>query len=825
MKRSGLLRRVRINKILSSVFEYPLSIVEAPMGYGKTTAVMEFIKSENCPSMYIQFTKASEGCEGFWIGFIKEITRYDRSSGSKLKGLGFPANASQMEKVLSILNYIDFEKRTVFVIDDYHLCKCQGVSRFIKSIADESLDNLHILLVTRDTTNIDFTEMLAKGECCVISQQQLKFDRNEICSYCRMMDETISDTEIQRILEYTDGWVSFMYIVLLGAAQGIPIGMDKSMDELIENTLFNTYDHHIQDFLMKLSILDDFSEKMAFHITKDSQTHEILKKLFKENAFIIYDERTRNYRIHNVLLDFLRIRQHFAKSELEELNRRIGDWYLSKKEFMSAYEYFYKAGDYEYILSLLNDPHNIGKTLIRFVGASEMFQRLPEEIFYKYPVAYLQFIFMSILKGDERAAVNCLKRLDRLQKVYEEIKGIDDKYRNRIFAEILVVKKFTCFNHLKEITDISDRAIELLKGEKSYIMQREDEFTFGSPHLIYIYFREQGTFKQILELAKNKFSNHSKLSDGCGTGSEYLAQGEYALETGDFEHTELYSLKAIYMAETKTQQNIIICAKFNLIRLYIYQNKIDKALEMMKEFNKKLEGLGKAVLNTTVDLCKGYIYSNTGSIERIPEWIMTGNMERADLFYQGIGFNYLVYGKAVMASGNYLKLEVLSESFKECFAVFSNQLGFIHNGIFEAAAKYKLYGMDSGRKALERTLAMGQADGIIMPFVESYTYLKDMIDVIVQENPKDNFVKRIQNCGLEYIKILKSIGDTRASLSSREVQVLSLTAEGFKRDEIAEKLFMSQSTVKKHLQNIYGKLGVNSKFAAIKIAREYGLLN
>ena len=77
-------------------------------------------------------------------------------------------------------------------------------------------------------------------------------------------------------------------------------------------------------------------------------------------------------------------------------------------------------------------------------------------------------------------------------------------------------------------------------------------------------------------------------------------------------------------------------------------------------------------------------------------------MNTAELFYQGVAFNYLVYGKAVTASRNYLKLEILAESFVEYFAIYHNQLGFIHNGIFNAIAKYHLNGLEAGILALKK---------------------------------------------------------------------------------------------------------------------------
>jgi LuxR family maltose regulon positive regulatory protein len=61
-------------------------------------------------------------------------------------------------------------------------------------------------------------------------------------------------------------------------------------------------------------------------------------------------------------------------------------------------------------------------------------------------------------------------------------------------------------------------------------------------------------------------------------------------------------------------------------------------------------------------------------------------------------------------------------------------------------------------------------------------------------------------------------------LSERELEVLGLVAEGLSNREIADKLFLSVGTVKTHVHNIFGKLGVESRPRAIARARELDLV-
>lgn len=85
-----------------------------------------------------------------------------------------------------------------------------------------------------------------------------------------------------------------------------------------------------------------------------------------------------------------------------------------------------------------------------------------------------------------------------------------------------------------------------------------------------------------------------------------------------------------------------------------------------------------------------------------------------------------------------------------------------------------------------------------------------------------NWIKRTQSVNTEVLtneEIQKSL-----EVSNREKDVLIGMAEGLSNQQIADKLFLSESTIKTHSSNLFTKLDVQRRTQAVQKAREIGLL-
>ncbi|KTR88127.1 LuxR family transcriptional regulator [Microbacterium testaceum] len=73
-------------------------------------------------------------------------------------------------------------------------------------------------------------------------------------------------------------------------------------------------------------------------------------------------------------------------------------------------------------------------------------------------------------------------------------------------------------------------------------------------------------------------------------------------------------------------------------------------------------------------------------------------------------------------------------------------------------------------------------------------------------------------------RLMARLREPRISLSAREIEVLRLVARGASNADVAERLHITDATVKSHLAHVFSKLGVTSRTAAVSTARSLGIL-
>jgi LuxR family maltose regulon positive regulatory protein len=136
--------------------------------------------------------------------------------------------------------------------------------------------------------------------------------------------------------------------------------------------------------------------------------------------------------------------------------------------------------------------------------------------------------------------------------------------------------------------------------------------------------------------------------------------------------------------------------------------------------------------------------------------------------------------------------------------------------------------------SLERVLTLAEPEGFIRTFVDEGPAMAELLRQAHSRNIRPDYVSKLLTAFSDVPSEISDVGlDPTAPskiqnlvepLSQRELELLHLVADGRSNQEIAQELFLAVGTVKKHLNNIFGKLGVSSRTQAVARARELDLL-
>ena len=166
----------------------------------------------------------------------------------------------------------------------------------------------------------------------------------------------------------------------------------------------------------------------------------------------------------------------------------------------------------------------------------------------------------------------------------------------------------------------------------------------------------------------------------------------------------------------------------------------------------------------------------------------------------------MIENQVYLAQGAYAKVIGRSTGQLAVCEAMHYALVALHIRIQTAAAYEVLGKSEEAHKWLSRALSDAAPDGFVMPFVENY----DRLQPILAREIKSDLIVKIIELG-EAAKARKAEGTRPVAfdaLTQREFEIVNLMAQRLSNREIAEKLFLSEGSVKQYVNQIYSKLHI-----------------
>ena len=803
-----ILHRAHVKKDLEKIFSTPLFFVISSMGFGKTTAVRDFLsKKRKVKNIWFTFDDDTVEDIWTWVKFCRTVEMTNAQLGKKMFESGIPQSELDFEHLISEIRSV-MEGETVVVLDDIHFCQSEILTGAVERIARAEIPDLHFVLIGRTPPLMDVDELVAQGKAHIMTQENLEFSKLESEDFFILNDVQLNESEVNELYEKTKGWTSELYLALMHYRA---YGEFRSMEcgsKLMRSAVYERYNEEEQRMLLILSKLNSFSLDQAQFVTMKREVKDLIVSMYESNCFVKFDAKAGVYSFHEMLRILLS--EEFAKSEIDdrEIFERQGDWCLAAGNRLGAISAFSKCGDHEKVLDIMAGSY--ASTLMNVAPRviTKAFEKMDLATRLSHPIGYLTYIYSySVIISTRRGS----KMLEEARSYYSRMKDLPDK--NQVMGEIALIESISAFNDLEKMFDCYKRANEYFNGGTSKIFNADVIITFGVPLTLFLYQQQPGTMLRLAELVENDFEIFNYISNGCGAGYEFLVRGEREYLVGNFEAAEMAAYKALYKARAREQHCIVLSASFLLLRLSISRGMVKEIEEILLQLMQEVETLGNPILLSCYEFIVGYVYSYLGKYDQIPRWLNEGNIREAKLMAPARNTGYAIVAKILCERGDYTELENLCQNLFQLYTEKHNLIGVILSLIFECICKYHISGLDEAKPLLEKALKLAEPDDSVTLFAEHAYELIPILEAI-----NTPFAKRIIPIARRFVearKICRSSGRREIPLTKRECEVMDLVAEGYTAEAISKILFVSHSTVKKHTASAYEKLGVNKKADAI----------
>ena len=809
----------RLQKSLQPVSNSALTAITAPMGYGKTTAVNWYLSrlAKDSQALLIRISIYSQNLSIFW----KSVQNAFSFAGLNfLENYDCPEDEASAGFLTEILCYqLEKCENCYIFIDDFHLLKDDRVATFLCRMAGRIPENVHLIVASRNHFISDDWIVRLGGRLHRIEIDDLRLNAGELSAYIRRCGTSLTASQLKQLLKSSEGWFAAVYLNLCSFSKSGELpGKTSDIYQMFSASMLNPLPEDRKEFLSAMGLADEFTEEMAEFITKREDVHQILKMLTRQNAFVTCLNDGQTYRFHHMMKECaFRAFRTLDDSRQAFYYERYGAWYEKHGAYIYALSAYRRNQNFAAILRVVQKDAGILLASLKPEEVLEVLNRCSVSVLKEYPLAILvlmrcMFNWKNIPKMLE------LKEL-LLASIREHPK-LSEEERGNLLGECDLIQSFLMYNDISRMSQFHRSASE--KMTRPAISIRSDGgWTFGSPSVLMMFHRKSGDLDKELEEMNQCMPHYYKIANGHGQGAETIMSAEAHFMRGNFVDANIALEKAYTQIQGNGQESIALCCDFLAQRLSICMD--IKTRNTFEERRKELlQGHNTTWVNIFDSTC-AYYYAVTGQTERIPALFGAHMLSTVNFLAPGRPMMEMIENQVYLAQGEYSKVIGRNESILAMCQALHYDLVALHVQIQLLAANWKLGKTEQALDLLRRSLSQAFPDGILMPFVENYPYIEELLKGSFF-GINENFLFRITRMGKEWkmrcdqLKKEEAYPPVFKVLSDRELEITELMAKHMSNKEIAQSLFLSEGTVKQYINQIYSKLQIPGD---VRVKRKY----
>ncbi|MCC7446220.1 MAG: helix-turn-helix transcriptional regulator [Anaerolineae bacterium] len=867
--RPQLVPRLPLQSRLKQAVSYPLTLIIAPPGFGKTTLAVQWVQAlptstaawltvdsdDNEPTRFLAYLIAS-----------LKVAYPDLGVGAQ-QLLESPRPVPPRAMIASLINdIVGLRQAVCLVIDDYHVITEPAIHDALAYLLDNVPNNFHLLLVGRSDPPLPLPRYRARGQLTEFRVADLRFTLDEAVTFFESLEITLTKDDVSRLESRTEGWVAGLQLTALSLT-----GRDESYNRRFVQAFTGSHRHildyladevlehqpqQVQAFLLETSILDRLAALLCDAVTGRSDGKAMLAYLEQANLFVVpLDEERQWYRYHHLFADVLRHRLRMQQPELPPvLHMRASQWYEQHHLYGEAITHALAAQDVERAAGLLEVASRDFWTRREMSMIHSWLRLLPEpEVRHRLRLTLVDaqlHLFqghMAIVERRIRDAQQTLAQhpqsdpllhneLIALQSMAENLMrgGSDGLQLATQAAEHLPPEHPLRGTALLNIGIAHWLRGDLDPAEAALLRTKDVCLDVGNTYQAQVAMAYQGqiqwmrgllleaetTYRTALDLTPERWDIPDINGLFVGLGAIQYEQNDLAAAEQNLEHGTALARQeenALVIIGGLTWQAFAANAKHDLPRA---RQLVAEAAQIAEKA--KIDWVWVA---PSLAAQWSQLALLQGDLAAARRWLVGIDSRKNDAPPLQREAEQVALARLATAEDRPDEARLILEPLLENARKHRQNLSVIRASILLALALRN--NTERAFSLLEQALEMAEPEGFVRLFVDEGEPLRLLLEQLV--NRRESSIRTyagllLRACSRVTAASMPAAKQLPEPLSAREMEVLRLLSEGHSSNEIAQKLIISVETARKHIKNIYGKLDVHSQFEAIRRAQELDLI-
>lgn len=876
--RPNVVARPRLRETLALGEGRRLTLVSAPAGFGKTTLLAEWLEDrsgDGKPAAWVSLDESDNDPARFLTYLVGALGDVEEEIGEGiLASLRSPESPPVEAVVGALVNELaGVPQEITVVLDDYHVIYSEPVHQAVSFLLEHLPENAHLVVSGRTDPPLHLSRLRARDQMTELRAADLRFTTDEATAFLGdVMGLVLSARDVAALEEVTEGWVAALQLAALSMRDREDVsgfveafsGSNRHVLDFLAEEVLERQPEDVRRFLLGTSVLERMSAPLCDALTGRSDGQGMLERLERENLFVVpLDDERRWYRYHHLFADFLRGRLVRESPErADELHLCASGWYEENGLEAEAIRHALSASDpdYERAARLIEGEarqawgRGEGPTALRWLEA------LPAGAKRRRPRLYLEHALDLALTGRPDAAVPFLEEAERVA----ETTGEDRRYLLG-FASAIRCYCARLRGDAAQAVELGRRALSLLPNEEAArrnfaaiclgdalritgdLAAAGEAFTeavelgraaghvYGTLVAMVWHARaqaERGRLREADDALRRalRFVTEQGIELLPAAGVAHIGMGVLLYERNDLDGAERELERGVDLAERTREVSNLARGYITLSRARWARGDVEGALEMAREAEQVARNSGAdpemsiaADWMARLRLARGDL---AGAIAFERE--RAANAEDAPLV------NRITSARLLQARGlpgEALRLLDELQGTAEEAERTGDLIGIL---ALRAVVLWSRNEKERAVSTLTRALALAESEGYVRTFVDEGAAMGDLLSATLEARQRGHLDAAGRVSTRYLAKLLAALASEVAvpaaderlseSPSERELEVLALIAAGASNAEIAGKLFVSTSTVKTHVNNLYRKLDARSRTQAVARAREMGVL-